>query len=126
MLDRVAQTVLIPGATSGIGAAAALLFGDRGAHVAVAGRREKQGQHVARQIESSGGRAAFVRIDVTVPRNAEAGIAPAVDKPSSAGLGDFAYADARRTIGRHLEQVVLNDDGGRSVIANLFHTYARI
>jgi hypothetical protein len=35
-----------------------------------------------------------------------------------AGLGDFAYVDARATIGRHLELVALND-AGRAFFADL-------
>jgi len=60
--DRVA---IITGATSGLGEAAALLFAEEGAKVAVSGRNEARGREVAAAIEKAGGTAVFVRADVT-------------------------------------------------------------
>ena len=64
MKDKV---VLITGGSSGIGRAAALLFADRGAKVIVAARGQQRGAEVTREIQSAGGRAVFVRADVSDP-----------------------------------------------------------
>ncbi|MEV6067274.1 SDR family NAD(P)-dependent oxidoreductase [Nocardia sp. NPDC052001] len=58
------KTVLITGATSGIGAAAAHLFAAEGARVAFCGRREDRGRAVEREIRSAGGEATYFRADV--------------------------------------------------------------
>ncbi|MEM9081050.1 MAG: glucose 1-dehydrogenase [Verrucomicrobiota bacterium] len=59
------KTVVITGATSGIGKAAALAFADAGANVVVAGRRHQEGQAVAEEIRAKGAGALFVATDVT-------------------------------------------------------------
>ena len=58
------KTVLVTGGTSGIGKATAFAFGKEGANVAVSGRRVAEGEQVAREITSAGGRALFVQTDV--------------------------------------------------------------
>lgn len=60
--DRVA---IITGATSGLGEAAARLFAQEGAKVAVSGRNEARGSEVVAAIAAAGGKAVFVRADVT-------------------------------------------------------------
>ncbi|WP_315095601.1 SDR family oxidoreductase [uncultured Cellulomonas sp.] len=55
------KTVLVTGATSGIGRATAIGLAARGAHVALTGRSGERTQDVAREIRASGGTAdAFV------------------------------------------------------------------
>lgn len=56
--------VLITGALTGIGRAAAIAFAKKGAHVAVSGRREEAGQALAAQLRAMGVRAEFLRADV--------------------------------------------------------------
>jgi short-subunit dehydrogenase len=60
------QTVLITGASSGIGAALAREFARRGSHVAAVARRAGQLEALVAQIKASGGRASAHRGDVTV------------------------------------------------------------
>jgi NAD(P)-dependent dehydrogenase (short-subunit alcohol dehydrogenase family) len=56
--------VLITGALTGIGRAAAIIFAQEGAHIVVSGRRDKQGQELADELQGLGAEAIFVRTDV--------------------------------------------------------------
>lgn len=57
------KAALITGATTGIGAASAILFAREGAKVSVVGRSDA-GEDVVRSIRDAGGEAQFVRADV--------------------------------------------------------------
>ncbi|PQV54661.1 SDR family NAD(P)-dependent oxidoreductase [Paraburkholderia sp. BL21I4N1] len=59
------RTVLITGAGTGMGKAAALRFGRGGANVVLAGRRAAELDAVAATIENDGGRALAIPTDVT-------------------------------------------------------------
>ncbi len=59
------KVAIITGATSGIGRAIAILFAQEGAEVICAGRRENLGKELTEEIKSQGGKAVFVRTDVT-------------------------------------------------------------
>src|ERR1700736_654791 len=56
--------VLITGALTGIGRAAAIVFAREGARVVVSGRRDKQGQDLVAELQGLGAEAIFVRTDV--------------------------------------------------------------
>jgi NAD(P)-dependent dehydrogenase (short-subunit alcohol dehydrogenase family) len=56
--------VLITGALTGIGRAAARGFAQKGAHLVVGGRRDKEGQELADELEGLGAEAIFVHTDV--------------------------------------------------------------
>jgi NAD(P)-dependent dehydrogenase (short-subunit alcohol dehydrogenase family) len=56
--------VLITGALTGIGRAAALLFAQERAHIVVSGRRDKQGQELVAELQGLGAEAMFVLTDV--------------------------------------------------------------
>lgn len=60
------KVVLITGATSGIGRAAAMAFAAEGAKVGFCGRREERGRQVEQQIRAAGHEATYVRADVKV------------------------------------------------------------
>lgn len=64
--DKVA---IITGGNAGIGRAAARLFAQEGASVVVAARREDEGRAVAEQIAADGGKAIFVRTDVSIAKD---------------------------------------------------------
>jgi NAD(P)-dependent dehydrogenase (short-subunit alcohol dehydrogenase family) len=56
--------VLITGALTGIGRAAAVIFAQQGANVVVSGRRDKQGKELVAELQALGAEAIFVRSDV--------------------------------------------------------------
>src|SRR6202007_2708859 len=56
--------VLITGALTGIGRAAALAFAKEGAHVVVSGRHDEEGKKLVAELREEGAEADFVRSDV--------------------------------------------------------------
>ena len=58
------RVVLITGALTGIGRAVAVIFAQEGAHVVVSGRRDKEGNELAAELQALGAEAVFVRTDV--------------------------------------------------------------
>jgi NAD(P)-dependent dehydrogenase (short-subunit alcohol dehydrogenase family) len=71
MFDFSGQTVLITGASSGIGRAAALAFARQGAAVAI-GDVDPQAEHTVAEIAALGARAAFFPTDVSEAAQVEA------------------------------------------------------
>ncbi|MFI7135968.1 SDR family NAD(P)-dependent oxidoreductase [Nonomuraea sp. NPDC050153] len=70
-VDLTSKVVVITGGTSGIGKAVAERVAADGGAVVIAARREELGAQVAADIQAKGGRALFVRADVTVEADAE-------------------------------------------------------
>lgn len=66
------KVVIVTGASSGLGEAAAIRFAREGAKVVVAARREDKGQGVVRQIDALGGEGLFIKTDVTKLADIEA------------------------------------------------------
>jgi NAD(P)-dependent dehydrogenase (short-subunit alcohol dehydrogenase family) len=58
------QVVLITGALTGIGRAAAMAFAKKGAKVVVAGRRQETGNALVKELRALGSQAEFVQADV--------------------------------------------------------------
>jgi len=58
------RVVLITGALTGIGRAAAVAFAKKGAKVVVAGRRDEAGKALVKELRSLGSEAEFINADV--------------------------------------------------------------
>ena len=58
------QVVLITGALTGIGRAAAVTFAHEGAQVVISGRRDKEGEELAVELQGLGAEAIFIHTDV--------------------------------------------------------------
>jgi len=85
------KVALVTGGTSGIGEALAFALAKRGAKVVVAGRRENEGRSVVNAIKKRGGKALFVKTDVS----READVKALVDKTlATFGRLDFAFNNA--------------------------------
>jgi NAD(P)-dependent dehydrogenase (short-subunit alcohol dehydrogenase family) len=85
------RTIIITGATSGIGEATAYAFGREGARVAMAGRRADKGEQVARQTNDLGGEALFIQADMREDADIKRMVDTVVD---TWGRLDFAFNNA--------------------------------
>ena len=66
MADRLkGKVALISGGASGLGRAQAVLYAQEGAAVLIGDVQEQSGHEVARSIADAGGKAAYIRLDVT-------------------------------------------------------------
>ena len=74
-MDIKDKVALVTGGGSGIGRATSVRLAKEGASVVVVDVNEDGGRDTVAQIESSDGKAAFVRADVTDPKDAEAMVA---------------------------------------------------
>jgi len=101
MSDFNEKVALITGASSGIGAATARAFAQRGAAVVLAARREDELTELAAEIEADGGKASVVRTDVSVAKDVENMVAHAID-----AFGRLDYAVNNAGIEGHLANIV--------------------
>ena len=110
------KIILITGATSGIGRAAALLFAAEGAQVIVVGRSKERGDDVVRRITEAGGSAEFFACDIA----RTAGIRALADTVMERyGRLDGLFNNAGVLITRNLEE--LDDEAWEEV----YHTNVR-
>lgn len=65
------KVAIITGGSAGIGKAAAVLFAKEGASVVIASRGVELGEETVKMLKAAGGKAAFVKTDVSKPRDAE-------------------------------------------------------
>jgi NAD(P)-dependent dehydrogenase (short-subunit alcohol dehydrogenase family) len=85
------KVALVTGGSSGIGRATAIKFGEGGAKVVVANRREKEGNETVEMIEKAGGEATFMRTDVRIASQVEDMVNQTVEKY---GRVDIAFNNA--------------------------------
>ena len=104
------------GASSGIGRAIALAFGEHRMSVALAARRQQELEKVAAEVESRGGRALVVPTDVTIPEQVEALIEAALREW---GRVDVVVANSGVYIHAVTSKVTL-DEIERSIDVNLY------
>ncbi len=74
------KTLIVTGASSGIGAAAAKIFATEGARLVISARREDRLADLAARIDQGTGRVAVLAGDVTAPGHAEALVALAQER----------------------------------------------
>jgi len=104
--DKVA---VVTGGGSGIGRATALALGHEGAAVVIGNRNAKQGQSAVREIEDAGGKASYLRTDVSLSDDVRALVGHAV---KTFGKLDLAFNNA----GSDGEQRLLHEqDDAKSV-----------
>lgn len=87
------KTALVTGASSGLGEHFAQVLSEAGAHVVLAARRLERLEALAAKIESAGGKALPVEMDVTDPDSVEA-----------------AFATIKESLGRPCD-VIVNNSG---------------
>ena len=95
------KVVIITGATSGIGRAAALAFAAEGAKVGFCGRREGLGHALEQQIRTRGAEATYTRADVRVENDVKS----FVDQVAARyGRIDIAFNNAGITLEKPLHE----------------------
>lgn len=85
------KIAFITGAASGIGRASALVFAREGADVVVADCQIEGGQETVRKVEQAGGRAVFIKCDVSVESDIREAVAQTVKR---FGRLDYAFNNA--------------------------------
>lgn len=73
------HVAIVFGATSGIGAATALLLAERGANVTIVGRRADRGEEVAQQCRDAGPDCRYVQADIAEAGQVEAAVKATVE-----------------------------------------------
>lgn len=100
------RTILITGASSGIGRAIAVEYARRGAHVMAAARRESELVSLCEEIRTAGGKASYLVLDVRDPQAAH-------DAPARAerelGSLDMVIANAGLGSSRHATRLGLDE-----------------
>ncbi len=85
------KVAIVTGASSGIGRATAIAFGNAGASVVVVARRADKGEESVQLIQAAGGEAVFIQADVTKASDIEAMVQKTVE---IYGRLDYAFNNA--------------------------------
>ena len=97
MSEFIDKVIIVTGGGSGIGRAAAVMFGKRGGKVVVAARRIEQGEETVKMIKDAGGDGMFVQTDVKVAAQVENMVKKTVE---NYGRLDIAFNNAGKSAGR--------------------------
>ena len=99
------KTIIVTGASSGIGRALCLALADQRAHLVLSGRDEVRLEQAAEACRARGAEALSVRADVTVPAQCQILVARAVERfggvdvlVNNAGIGMIALFDEVRDL----------------------------
>jgi short-subunit dehydrogenase len=116
------RTVLITGASSGIGEALAVEYASRGAHVALLARREDELKRVAGLVEQRGGRATTIPVDVAHSADVFAAV-----KRAETELGGLDMVIANAGIGSNGHAARLKwEDVARTIEVNVVGAVATL
>ena len=109
MTEFAGKTVLVTGATSGMGRATAIAFAKAGAMVVAVGRRAREGQETLDLVRQAGGEATFRTVDVGIEADVATVVAEIVARhgrldcaancagiDAIAALTDYTAADYER------------------------------
>jgi NAD(P)-dependent dehydrogenase (short-subunit alcohol dehydrogenase family) len=97
------KTILVTGASSGIGEALALECGRLGAHVVLVARRAERLQELAGRIGDLGGRASVLPANLALPEDCERVVERCL---AEAGVPDVLVLNAAKSIRRPLAQTI--------------------
>ena len=115
MPDLASRAAIVTGAAMGIGRASALALAREGAAVTIADVDEAAGNKTKADIEAAGGRAIFVRTDVTSFADAKAATEATM---KAFGRIDILVNNAARAIGGVVDEIE-EDDWNRVISNNL-------
>lgn len=115
------KTALVTGGGSGIGRATALRFAEEGANVIVADLTERTGRETVERIESAGGNATFVEVDVSDAESVERMVDVAVD---TYGSLEFAHNNAGILTGFEAATSITEERWDRLMDVNLKGVWA--
>ena len=91
MKEVMGKVALVTVGSAGIGRATAIKFGERGARVVIANRREKEGTETVEMIKKAGGEAMFIQTDVRIASQVENMVNQTVERY---GRLDIAFNNA--------------------------------
>lgn len=120
MTDLQGKVIILTGAASGIGRAAAEIAAQRGASVVIADMNEVLGAQVAEGIERAGGEAGFVRLDVTQEEQVVHMVATTLDR---FGRLDGAFNNVGMPPTTKLLHEITLAEWQRSIAVNLTGTF---
>lgn len=106
LFDLTGRVALVTGASSGLGADAALAYARQGADVALFARRKDKLEETAKKVEALGRKALIVPCDVTQEEQVKAGVASVID---TFGKIDILLNNAGVATAGSVEQLSVED-----------------
>lgn len=119
LFDLTGKVAVVTGASSGIGADAAVAYAEYGADVALLARRKEKLEETAKKIEAKGRKALAVTCDVTKEESIAAAIEQVV---AEFGKIDILLNNAGVAVGGGVHELAL-DDWNKAIATNLTGVY---